>query len=102
MNNWATITLIIANVTAALASVVGLVISVKVFRKSTKIEQVAYTTHELVNGSMLFQLKLHARTARVLANLDDSQENRDAAELADKMLKEHENKRSIIDGTIER
>lgn len=102
MNNWVTISLIIANVTAAFASLGGLFVAVMVFKKSTQIEKVAQTTHELVNGSMLFQLKLHAKTARVLANLDNSQENRDAADLADKMLKEHENKRSIIEGSMDK
>lgn len=52
----------------------------------------AYKTHRIVNGQMLIQLKLHAKTSRALANIKDDPETRAIAELAEKMLEEHKDK----------
>ena len=91
------VTLILAAIPATIASVLAAIMTILVFQKSAKIEIVAKTTHELVNGSMLFQLKLHARTARILANLMPSIENVEAADLAERILTDHKSKLRLVD-----
>lgn len=54
--------------------------------------------HKLVNSSMGNQLKLNAVATRRLAMLTNSPVDVDAADLANKMLKEHESKQAKVDG----
>jgi len=87
--------LIIAAIPATIASIVTAIITVKTF-------SVTKSTHELVNGSMTLQLKLHAKTARSKADITDNEVDIAVADLAEKMLKDHETRRSLIEGSMDK
>lgn len=79
------ITLILAAIPTTIASIVAAVMTIRGAR-------LAKETHNMVNGAMLIQLRLHARTARELANLKPDLESLALAEQAEKMLDEHKDK----------
>ena len=88
-------TLVLAAIPTTIASTLAAVLTYFSFRKSTEIVQLASATHNLVNGSMLVQLQLHAKTARALANIKCDTTTMEAADLADKLLREHQAKLSL-------
>lgn len=53
--------------------------------------------HTLVNSSFGAQLRLHAETARAKANITRDRADVVAAEMAEKLLREHEVKQKIVD-----
>lgn len=65
--------------------------------KLNKIGKVADATHTLVNSNMGVQLRLTAAVSRRLAALTRNKSDLAAAELADKMLMEHEDKQATVD-----
>lgn len=89
--------LIIAAIPATIASLLTAVMTVLTFLKADKVVKVAETTHDLVNGSMLIQLKLHAKTARSKADITGDKVDLAVAALAEKMLDEHQVKLDILD-----
>lgn len=52
----------------------------------------ASKTHKVVNGGMLIQLKLHAKTSKALLAIKETPENLAIAQLAEKLLVEHQEK----------
>lgn len=68
-------------------------------RKLAKIEATGEKTHTLVNSNMGAQLKLNAVATRRLADLTKDQDDINAANLAAKMLKEHEGRQAVVDAT---
>ena len=91
-------TLILAAIPTTIASVLAAVLTYLSFKKNTAVATLAVKTHDLVNGSMLVQLKLHANTSRALANITRHTEHEEIALLAEKLLKEHQEKLSLIEG----
>ena len=87
--------LIIAAIPATIASIVTAIVTVRTF-------SVTKSTHELVNGSMTLQLRLHAKTARSKADITHNDVDIAVAELAEKILKEHEDRRSIIEVSMDK
>lgn len=65
--------------------------------KLEAIAKVSEATHTLVNSNMGAQLKLTAVATRRLAALTNDQADLDAADLADKLLAEHEAKQAVVD-----
>lgn len=98
---------------AIIAGVVTIVLSIMSNRTKTavqsssdvaveKLDGIAKTgekTHTLVNSNMGAQLKLGAELARWKADREPTQQNKDAADLAEQRLKEHEGKQAIVDRT---
>lgn len=62
-----------------------------------KIAKVADQTHTLVNSAMGYQLQLNAVSTRRLAILTNSPVDVQAAALAERALKEHEDRQEIVD-----
>jgi hypothetical protein len=58
---------------------------------------VSSATHTLVNNNMAIQLKLNAAVTRRLANITKNSSDVEAAELAEKLVAEHEAKQAIVD-----
>lgn len=58
---------------------------------------VAEKTHTLVNSNMGVQLSLHAATARRLAAITGHHEDRAAADLAEKLRREHNSRQDVVD-----
>lgn len=86
MSDPVTITnLIIAAVPTTIASLLAAYMTIRAAGFAKK-------THDIVNGSMLIQLRLHAKTSRALANLKPDAETEAVASLAEKMLEEHKDK----------
>ncbi len=79
------VTLVLAAIPTTIASVLAAVMTMRSAILAKK-------THNIVNGSMLIQLKLHAKTARALANIKNDPEAVAIAVLAEKMLDEHKDK----------
>ena len=68
---------------------------------SLKLRSIAKTgeaVHTLVNSNMGAVLKLNAVTTRKLASLDPTYEQ--AAELAERLDREHESKQATVDGKL--
>lgn len=65
-----------------------------------KIAKVADQTHTLVNSAMGYQLQLNAVSTRRLAILTNSPVDVQAAALAERALKEHEEKQAVVDGGV--
>jgi hypothetical protein len=65
--------------------------------KLKKIADVGVATHTLVNSNMAVQLKLHADTSRRLAILTHDETDMKAADLAEKLVREHEEKQRTVD-----
>ncbi len=60
--------------------------------KTFKNGDIAAQTHTLVNSNMAVQLRLHATTARRLANLTNDVVDMETAHLAESLAKEHDGK----------
>ncbi len=54
-------------------------------------------THTLVNSAMAAQLRLHAQTARAKADITSDPADVAVADMAERMLREHEAKQATID-----
>src|SRR5678815_2998734 len=65
--------------------------------KMDEIARVGVDTHTLVNSNMGVQLKLNAALSRRMANITKSNEDIQAAELAEIALAEHIKKQAIVD-----
>lgn len=66
----------------------------------TRLSQVVKTgeaTHILVNSNFGTQLKLNAVLSRRLADITEKQIDIEAAETAERLLRDHEAKQSIVD-----
>lgn len=69
--------------------------------RDVKLDTIAATgqmTHDLVNNNMKIELTRVAELARWKADHEPSPENIRAAELAEKRLKEHDEKQAVADG----
>ncbi len=60
--------------------------------KLNKIQETAEATHALVNSASLVQLRLHAVAARRIAGLTGNKDDKEAADLAEKLALEHAEK----------
>lgn len=70
-----------------------------------KLDSIATTTdkvHELVNSGNLIQLRLHATVTRRLAEITKDPHDIKAAEAAEKLHREHEEKQKMADAKTER
>lgn len=66
--------------------------------RTSSTDQKLESIHILVNSAMGLQLKLYAVAARRIAELPDANDaDKQAAELADKNLAEHEKQQAIVD-----
>ena len=65
--------------------------------KMDDLAKVAGATHLLVNSAMAAQLKLTATVTRRLANLTKDPADEEAADLAEKLSRQHEMKQAAID-----
>lgn len=63
-------------------------------KKLTKIQDVAEKTLVHVNDAFLIQLRLYSESTRLVAVLQDTAVNREKADAAEKMYKEHERKQA--------
>jgi hypothetical protein len=63
----------------------------------TELGVVSRDTHTLVNNNMAIQLRLNASLSRRLADMTGKQEDKDAAEQADRLYREHEAKQTVVD-----
>jgi hypothetical protein len=70
---------------------------VETFKRLEDIAIVADKTHVLVNSKYGDALRLTATTARALAKYSGKPEDRIAADMAEAMLKEHEEKQTAVD-----
>jgi hypothetical protein len=66
-------------------------------KKLDAIASVADVTHSLVNSGMGAQLRLHATTARALANKTKARADLEVAETAERVLREHAAKQASAD-----
>jgi hypothetical protein len=94
-------TLLLAALPTTISSILGAVMTWKVFDNSSKLITLSNQTHDLVNGSMLIQLKLHAKTARSKADITGDKVDIAVAELAEEMLASHQAKLDKLDKMIE-
>lgn len=85
---------------AAIAGAVTVVIAALHERDARKLDRIAETgekTHTLVNSNMGAQLRLVATTSRRLSQLTNEPVDIEAAELAEKLLKDHDAKQAVVD-----
>jgi nitrogen fixation/metabolism regulation signal transduction histidine kinase len=68
--------------------------------KLAEMAEVGEATHTLVNSAMGAQLRLHAATARALAEQTHLPAHTAAADLAEKLLAQHEAKQRRVDNMI--
>lgn len=80
---------VIIAIVAAVPGVMSVVVTVLIFLKQTTQMKISKSTNHLVNGNMLAQLRLHARTARALAVASPNPINEAVAVLAEKEFQEH-------------
>jgi hypothetical protein len=66
-------------------------------RKLDGIAAVSVATHTLVNSNMGVQLKLNAVVTRRLAAVTNDPEDLKAADLSERLLREHEAKQAVVD-----
>lgn len=83
------VTLVLAAIPTTIGSLLAAIMAILGLKKSNQI-------HSLVNGSMLIQLELNARTSRALADNTQNAEHIAAAELAEKLAREHQAKLDSI------
>jgi hypothetical protein len=102
-------TLILAAIPTTIASIAAAMMAYLAFKKSAttailseKTAEISSKTNHLVNGGMLLQLKLHAKTSRLLASAVPNPVNEAVAVLAEKELQEHLDKKNLIEGAIDR
>lgn len=81
---------------AIIAGVVTIVLAI-INHRLGKIAETGEKTHTLVNSNMGVQLRLHAVTSRRLADVLNTPETEEIAQLAAKMLEEHESKQATVD-----
>lgn len=90
----------LAAIPTTIASVVAAIMTVRGAKLAKESVSLSKETHNMVNGAMLIQLKLHAKTARELATLKDDAEAGAIAALAEKMLDEHKDKLIHIESGV--
>lgn len=69
-------------------------------RKMNTIEKVADKTHALVNSTMGYQLKMHATVTRRLAAITGDAADKEAADQAAQLLKDHDEKQAVVDANL--
>lgn len=94
------ITLILAAIPTTIASIVAAVMTIRGAKAAVESAVLSKETHNMVNGAMLIQLKLHAKTARELADLKNDAEAGAIAALAEKMLEQHKDKLINIESGV--
>lgn len=67
--------------------------------KGTKTDATLEKIHVLVNSGMIAQLKISAVALRRVAKLSNDVDDGAAADLAEKLLHEHERKQAIVDSS---
>lgn len=65
-----------------------------------EVKQTTNATHTLVNSASLVQLRLYAVAARRIATLTNDPADIEAAELAEKLAQEHQEKQDKVDRSI--
>lgn len=84
---------VLISIVGGLVTLLGLWMNLKL----GKIAKVSDQTHTLVNSAMGYQLQLNAVSTRRLAILTNSPVDVQAAALAERALKEHEDRQEIVD-----
>lgn len=81
-----------AAIVAATAAMVGTIFTGVMAYMIARLKKVTESTHVLVNSAMTIQLRLNATVTKRLATVTGDPGDAAVADLAERMLKEHESK----------